>query len=386
MKIGLGIIGCGTIADVYLKNLTEKYRNVEVLAVSDIYFEKAQEAAKKYHVLKACTSEELLADPDIKIVLNLTIPAVHYSINKKILEAGKYVYCEKPLALKFSEAVELNEIAKSKGLMCVSAPDTFLGAGLQQCRAILEQNKIGKSFGFTANMTCAGHELWHPNPGFYYKTGGGPLFDMGPYYLTALVYLLGPIKAITCLSKAGRPIRNIKGIPTRTEIDTTYCALVEFHCGAIGTLMMSFDTWKTNLPLLEIYCTEGSLFCPDPNNFGGPVHIYRGERIRSIIDACNEPHPAKLFTMIDNMDKCIEEVPMAFPDTNENMRGLGVSDMAQAIIDNRPARLSGELSVHVVEALEAFTKSSNSLRRCELTTDVHQTEMMDSGWKLWEIN
>ena len=168
-KVGLGIIGCGTIADVYMTNLTQHFDQVEVLAVADLFAEKAKAAAEKFGIRKACTVEELLQDPEIEIVLDLTIPAAHYSVNKQVLEAGKHLYCEKPLALKYAEAEELVRIAREKDLMCVSAPDTFLGAGIQESRDVIDSGRIGSPVGFTANMTCAGHELWHPNPGFYYK-------------------------------------------------------------------------------------------------------------------------------------------------------------------------------------------------------------------------
>lgn len=171
----------------------------------------------------------MLADSQIQIVLNLTIPAAHYSVNKQILASGKHVYCEKPLAMAFSEAQELINMAAERQLMCVAAPDTFLGAEIQECRSILDSGKIGKPIGFTANMTCAGHELWHPNPGFYYKAGGGPMFDMGPYYLTALVYLLGPMKEIFCFAASGRPLRNILGKMTQTEIPTTYTGIIKLN-------------------------------------------------------------------------------------------------------------------------------------------------------------
>lgn len=226
--VGIGIIGCGTIAEVYMTNFRDHYRNVTLVAVADMFPEKAQQAAQKYGVPSACTVEELLAMDSVQIVLNLTIPAAHYSVNRQILEAGKHVYCEKPLALRFEEAGELLKLAAEKSLMCVSAPDTFLGAGIQQSRTVLDSGKIGTPIGFTANMTCAGHELWHPNPGFYYKAGGGPMFDMGPYYLTALVYLLGPIRRISCFAKKGRPVREILGQDMPSEVPTTYLPLFTF--------------------------------------------------------------------------------------------------------------------------------------------------------------
>ena len=387
-KVGLGVIGCGTIADVYLTNLTQHFEQVEVIAVADLYVEKAKQAAEKFGISKGCTVEELLADPAVQIVLDLTIPGAHYSVNKQILEAGKHAYCEKPLALKFEEAEELLKIAAEKGLMCVSAPDTFLGAGIQESKSILDSGKIGKPVAFSANMTCAGHELWHPNPGFYYKNGGGPMFDMGPYYLTALVYLLGPIRQISCFITSGRPVRNILGTDTPTEVPTTYTAIAEFVCGAIGTMTMSFDTWDTSLPCLEIYGTKGSLYCPDPDSFNGPVTVYDGSRLKGIVDAVTEPHPAKIIAMVTNQGSCKEQAEMEFPENPEhraNMRGLGVADMAQSIIDGRESRMSAEISLHVVEALNAFETSANTGTPYMMKTTCCSTQPMGKDWALWEI-
>lgn len=387
-RIGIGVIGCGTIADVYLTNITQHYKNVQLLAVADMFAEKAEGVAEKFHVPKACTVEELLADPQIQIVLNLTIPAAHYSVNKQILASGKHVYCEKPLAMTLSEAHELVTMAEQRQLMCVAAPDTFLGAGIQECRSLLDSGKIGKPIGFTANMTCAGHELWHPNPGFYYKAGGGPMFDMGPYYLTALVYLLGPIKEVFCFAASGRPLRNIMGKMTQTEIPTTYTGTIKFECGAIGTITMSFDTWKTSLPCLEVYGTEGSITVPDPNQFCGQIRFFNGNELSELVAEVAEPHPAKLFTMLEKQDTCEKDIVNEFPHSEEymtNMRGLGVSDMAQALLDHRETRMSAEMSLHVVEALNAFNRSADTGMPYVMTTTFSKTMPMGKDWKLWEV-
>ena len=387
-KIGIGVIGCGTIADVYLTNITQHYKNVQLLAVADMFAEKARGVAEKFHIPKACSVEELLADPEIQIVLNLTIPAAHYSVNKQILASGKHVYCEKPLAMTLSEANDLVSMAADRNLMCTAAPDTFLGSGIQECRSLLDFGRIGRPIGFTANLTCAGHELWHPNPGFYYKAGGGPMFDMGPYYLTALVYLLGPIKEVFCFATSGRPLRDILGKMTPTEIPTTYTGTIKFECGAIGTITMSFDTWKTSLPCLEIYGTEGSLTVPDPNQFGGPIRVFDGNELKHIVAAVTEPHPAKLFTMIEKQDTCEKEVENEVPHSEDsmlNMRGLGVSDMAQALLEQRPTRMSAEMSVHVVEALNAFNRSASTGVPYTMTTTFTKTLPMAKDWALWEI-
>lgn len=387
-KIGIGVIGCGTISDVYLTNITQHYENLDLIAVADMYMEKAKQTQEKYNVPKACTVEELLADENIQIVLNLTIPAAHYEVNMQILNAEKHLYCEKPLTLKFEDAIKVVESAKEKGLMAVSAPDTFLGAGAQTCRVLLEEGKIGTPIGFTANMICPGHELWHPAPGFYYKKGGGPMFDMGPYYITTLVTLLGPIKKIACFAITGRPLRNIFGELQESEVPTHYTAIVEFMCGAVGNVNMSFDVWNSELPCIEIYGSEGSISVPDPNMFGGSVKLYDGKKLEGIVGAVTEPHPAKIITMMTNKDACSTEQELLFvadPDPRGNMRGLGVSDMAQSLLDRRNSRMTSEISLHVVEALNAFAISAETNVVYEMKTTCQKPELMGRDWNLWEV-
>lgn len=387
-RIKIGIIGCGTISEVYMTNIRDHYHNLEMAAVADLYPEKAKAAAERFGVPVGCTVEELLNMPEIVLVVNLTIPAAHYSVNKQILEAGKHAYCEKPLALNVDEAKELVALAGEKGLMCVSAPDTFLGAGIQQSRDLIDSGAIGRPFGFTANLYTPGHELWHPNPGFYYQKGGGPLFDMGPYYLTALVYLLGPIKRISCFTTIGRKVRNILGTPKETEVDTTYTGIMEFACGAVGTVYMSLDTWDASLPLLEIYGTEGTLYVPDPNFFQGSVKLLDGKKLGAMVDAVTAPHPAKLITLMSHQKDGIEDVPMEFPhneNPQENFRGLGVSDMAQAILTGRPSRMNESVSLHVVEALCAFDQSAKTGQAYEMKTTCERTAPMEKDWALWEV-
>lgn len=387
-KIGIGIIGCGTISEVYIKNIVEHYKNLNLIACADLYIEKAQQAAEKFKIPRACTVEGLLAMEEIEIVLNLTIPAAHYQVNKQILNAGKHLYCEKPLTLDFEEAEEIIKLAKEKNRMAVSAPDTFLGAGAQTCRKLLDEGTIGKACGFTANMTCAGHELWHPAPGFYYKAGGGPMFDMGPYYLTTLVTLLGPIKKVACFTTSGRSERNILGTMEKAEVPTHYSGIVEFACGVVGNINMSFDVWDSSLPCLEIYGTKGSMSVPDPNTFGGQVTLYDGEKLEQIVAQESNPHPAKIIAMMTHKGECKKEQELLFAadaDPRGNMRGLGVSDMAQALLDGRESRLSSEISLHVVEALNAFEQSAKTNMVYEMKTTCERPAPMGEDWPLWEV-
>ena len=257
--LGIGVIGCGNISLTYLKNLTENYKNVEVVAVADMFPEKAVEAKEKFGVRKALSVEELLADPEVKLVVNLTIPAAHYEVNKQCLEAGKHVYCEKPLALSLDDANDLIALAESKGLYVTSAPDTYLGAGLMTCRKLIDEGKLGKITGFTANLVGHGSELWHPSPWHLYKKGGGPMLDMGPYYVAALVSLMGPIKQLFCFARCPEKQREIQDTMFDVEIDTTYTAVVEFANGAIGNINTSFDIWSSQQPCIEIYGTKGAI-------------------------------------------------------------------------------------------------------------------------------
>lgn len=387
-RIGIGVIGCGTIAEVYLNNIQNHYHNLRLIAVADLFPEKAAQAAARFGARKACTIDEMLADDDIRIIVNLTIPTAHYDLNKKALEAGKHVYCEKPLAMTYEEAGELVALAKEKHLMCVSAPDTFLGAGIQGCRKLIEDGTFGEAVSFMVSLSSPGHELWHPNPGFLYQKGGGPLFDMGPYYLTALVYLFGSIRRIFCFTTTGRPDRNILGKMTRTEVPTTYTGVVEMACGAVGNICMSLDTWDTTLPLLELYGTRGTIYAPDPNFFNGRIRFCNGDRIKASVEAVTGSYIDRLETMLRSQKSMTEEVPFVFPaakDERENMRGLGVSDMAQALLDNRNSRLSAELSLHVTEALCAFDKSAETGLPYVMETGYRPTEAMGSDWSLWEV-
>lgn len=387
--VGIGIIGCGTISDVYLTNITKHYHNVKIIACADMLFDKAEAAKEKYGLPKACTVEELLADPEVELVVNLTIPAAHYEINMKALNSGKHVYCEKPLALSTKEAKETVLLAKEKGLLACSAPDTFLGAGIQTCRKLLDEGRIGKPIGFTANMVAPGHELWHPAPEFYYKKGGGPMMDMGPYYITALVSLLGPVKRVSCMAKISRARRELQGTMMDVEVPTHYAGIMEFSCGVIGNINMSFDVWDSQLPGIEIYGTKGMVTVPDPNLFGGPVKAFDGMKLAELVKETQGPSFARLVKMITSTPQCRGDVPLAFPadeDPRCNMRGLGVSDMAQSLLTGRKSRLSGELSSHVAEVLTAFDKAAQEDRTLTMETSCERPAPMAGGLELWQVD
>jgi predicted dehydrogenase len=334
------MIGCGNISGIYLENLTNLFSNTELAACADLIAERAREAAQSYNVPRACSVEELLADPDIELVLNLTIPKAHAEVCLSALEAGKHVYTEKPLAIERKHGREVLEAAQASGLLVGGAPDTFLGGGIRTCRKLIDEGIIGETLSAAAFMTTPGHERWHPDPEFYYQKGGGPVLDMGPYYLSALVYLMGPIKRVTCFARASYPERTITSEPKcgqriPVEVSTHMSGALEFASGALGTIMMSFDVWGANLPFIEVYGSEGSLSVPDPNTFDGPVRL------------------------LEKNQEEWREIPLAFGYT-DNSRGLGVADMADAIVSGRKPRAGIDLTFHVLDIMEGLEDSVRS--------------------------
>jgi predicted dehydrogenase len=354
----VGIIGCGNISGIYFK-AGQTFRNIEIVAAADMLLERAQARAEEFGVSRACTVDELLADPEIEIVVNLTIPKAHASVCLAALEAGKHVHVEKPLAVNRQDGRRVLDLAQRKGLRVGAAPDTFLGAGLQTCRKLIDDGWIGEPVAATAFMLCHGHESWHPDPAFYYETGGGPMFDMGPYYLTALVALMGPVSRLTASTRVTFPERTITSAPKYGEkisVDTpTHIAgVMEFANGAIATLVTSFDVWAAQVPRIEIYGTHGSLSVPDPNTFGGPVLLRR---------------PGMKEWM---------EVPLSHGFA-ENSRGIGVADMAAAIENDRSHRASGELALHVLDLMEGFHDSAREGRHYSPVTTTPRPEPLPLG-------
>ncbi|MGB9587185.1 MAG: Gfo/Idh/MocA family protein, partial [Armatimonadota bacterium] len=273
----VGIVGCGAISGIYFQ-AGRTFEMLDIVACADLIRERAEAKAKEFGC-KAVTVEELLADPEIEIVLNLTIPNAHASIAQAAVEAGKSVHNEKPLTITREEGRKLLATAKEKGVRVGCAPDTFMGAGIQTCRKLIDDGVIGEPIAATAFMMCHGHEGWHPDPEFYYKVGGGPMFDMGPYYLTALVNLIGPVKRVSGSTRITFPERVIgsepkKGQVIKVDVPTHVAGLMEFANGAIGTIITSFDVWAAELPRIEIYGTKRTLSVPDPNGFGGPVRVF----------------------------------------------------------------------------------------------------------------
>lgn len=348
-KVKIGILGLGAISGIYLKNLSSVFRNVEILGIYDLIEEKAEKVQEEYHISKVYKNmEEMLDDPEIEIVLNLTRPLEHYHVTKSALLAGKHVYSEKPLATTFEEGKELVALAKERNLLLGGAPDTFLGAGIQTCKKIIDSGFIGRPIGAAAFMICHGHESWHPAPEFYYQTGGGPMMDMGPYYLTALVNLMGSVKGLTGIAKKNFEHRVITSEPLYgktidVEVPTHYNGILDFESGATATVTTTFDVYYTQQARFEIYGTEGTLIVPDPNTFGGPVKLLSGKE--------NE----------------YRDMPLLF-DYSENSRGLGLSNMADALRGLDGFRANGDQMLHVLEIMTGFEKSSSTGCYLEMET------------------
>ncbi len=346
-KTKIGIVGCGNISGAYLK-IAPTFDILETAAVADVLPDLARARAAEFGVPKACSVDDLLADPEIGIVVNLTPPAAHGDIGLRALEAGKSVYNEKPLAIRREDAQRMLALARERHLRVGCAPDTFMGAGLQTCRKLIDDGAIGRPLAATAFMLGRGPEPWHPNPEFFYQPGGGPMFDMGPYYLTALVSLLGPVRRVTGAAVASFAEREIgsgpkKGNRITVEIPTHITGVLEFASGAVGNLITSFDVWAHQLPRIEIYGSEGTLSVPDPNTFGGPVKLWKPET------------------------KAWEEMPL-LPLRAENSRSLGVADMAYALRSGRPHRASGALAYHVLDLMHSVHDAAREGRHIEMAS------------------
>lgn len=334
-KLTVGIVGCGNIAPAYVRGCAP-YDVIQVAACSDLDPARAEAFAAE-HGLAAMTPEALLADPAIDIVINLTIPKAHAQVSMTAVKAGKHLYSEKPLAITREAGRQILDAAAAAGVRVGCAPDTFLGGGLQTCRKLIDDGAIGEPVAAAAFLMSRGPESWHPNPKIFYERGAGPLFDMGPYYLTALVNLLGPVTRLTAMTRASFPERIATsearyGQKLPVEVATHSTGLLSFASGPIATMITSFDVHQHTLPRIEIYGAEGTLSVPDPNTFGGPVRLW-------------QPASGEW-----------QDVPLTHRD--DIGRGTGVADMAAAILNDRPHRASGALAYHVLDLMAAFDDAS----------------------------
>lgn len=353
----VGMVGVGNISGIYLQNLTETFKELELVAVCDLIKERALKAQEKWGVPKVYdTMQELFADEEIDIVLNLTRPYQHYEVSRQALLAGKHVYSEKPLGITFEEGKSLVALANEKGLWLGGAPDTFLGAGIQTARKLIDEGLLGELIGGRFCMAGHGMETWHPDPDFFYQVGGGPLFDMGPYYVTAATNLLGRVKKVYGYATISYPERLITSEPlngTKIKVNTpTHIeALLHFESGVNASILTSFDLYKANQPMIEIYGTKGTLTVPNPNNFSGDITFWDSERKET-------------------------SYPMAF-DYTENSRGLGLADMAKAIETGRRGRTTYRQTLHTLEIMDGILKSAQSGAPVDITSDYEREAPMD---------
>jgi predicted dehydrogenase len=349
--VRVGLVGCGKISEAYLR---PGYPEVRYVACADLIEARAQATAAA-HGLRAMPVGDLLSDPGIDVVCNLTVPRAHAEVGLAALKAGKHVYLEKPLGLDRAEGAALLDLAEGSGLGVGCAPDTFLGAGLQTCRRVIDEGRIGAPTAAMAHMVNHGHEHWHPDPAFYYQRGGGPLFDMGPYYLTALVSLLGPIRRVAAAWNGEGVERTVRagaraGEVLPVEVPTHVAGVLEFTAGTVATLVTSFDVWQSALPCLEIHGTEASLSLPDPNTFAGPVRLF----------------PAGATEW--------EDVPIDGFEVHQ--RGIGLANLAASLWGTGPNRASGQLAYHVLDTMVALVESGREGGHVELGSRVERPSPM----------
>lgn len=366
-KLTIGIIGCGVISNTYIKEMKRLYSDVlYIKAVAARRYENAVKTAEKYKIPFAYTVDELLNDEEIKLVVDLTPPAQHAEINMKILKAGKHLFTEKPFAIEMDDALTILSYAKEHGLYVGSAPDVFLTAPQQNSRLAVDSGLIGKPLYATVNMISCGVEHWHANPFFYYQYGGGPLYDMAPYYFSALINILGPIKEVWAAQGKAYEKRLITAAPhegeyIEVEVPTHFSGVLTMASGLIVSMNMSFDIYKSTLPMLEIYGSEGSISIPNPDLTNGKPRIWR----KNDVLTRNGPNTH------------LVPAPAEYKSVARYTRGTGVAEMARAIMSGRPNRASGDLAVHTLEAIIKLIRSAQTGEKYILETNIERPEPMD---------
>ena len=355
--LGVGVIGCGNISTAYF-TLAPLFRGIEMRACADINMDAARARAKEFG-LRAETVEELLGDDAVDIVVNLTVPAVHYEVSRQALDAGKHVYSEKPFVLSVKEGLDLKKRAERKKLRVGSAPDTFLGGAHQLARHLIDSGKVGRITSGTCYVMSHGMEHWHPNPDFFFQPGAGPVLDVGPYYVSDLIQLIGPVSRVAAISSIPAKERTITSKPRAGEkipvnTPTTIHAVLEFVDGAVVTLNASWDVWKHGHAPIELYGEEGTIFVPDPNFFGGEVrYTKRGDAVKKLpkwdhpLAVPNQKHATGMMA---------------------NYRTAGLADMALAIMEGRPHRCSMEAALHAIEVMTGVLKSGETGRFVAMQT------------------
>ena len=378
----VGILGCGVISRTYVADMKAFFPQLRVVACADVDLALAQKLAREFDIPRACVTEELFKDDEVEIIVNLTPPQLHVALDRQIIAAGKHLFSEKPFAQSVSAAREIVALAQKAGVRVGCAPDTFLSSGLQSVRWYLDRGLIGKPFFVTANMTTFGYETWHPNPAPFYKPGSGPLYDMAPYYLSAIVSLLGPIQSVAAFGARGLEKRRLyvgerAGTELEPEIPTHYTAILKLKSGVVANLNVSFDIYRSNLPMFEIYGDGGTLAYPDPNFGGSAPRVYRKEQYLDPLLRDTDEARARKETFY--------ELPELFPRPKDYSRGIGVLDLARAIETGGENRASGALAVHVTEAIEGLIASAERGAFYEMRTDCRIPEPLEPGMALGEI-
>ena len=368
-QVKLGIVGCGNISDAYLRG-GARSRLVAVKAVADLVPEAAASKAQEYDVA-AVSFERMLEDPEIAIVINLTVPLAHAEVSQRVIAAGKHVYSEKPFAATFAEGRELATAARARGVRLGSAPDTFFGAGHQVARRAVDEGRIGRVVGGAVCFAGPGMESWHPNLCFFFKRGGGPVLDVGCYPITQLVNCLGPVESVVAHASRAQETRTVTSEPRRgeviqVEVPTTVNGVLAFANGANVALTVSWDIWKHNRLPIELYGIAGSLLNPDPNFFGGPTRV--SERAGEWRELPLDEHPFGKPTRKNNAGAEVADYRM-----------VGVLDMACAIAQGRPHRANGDLALHVLEVMESLERSSVEARQIRMETSCERPEPVPLG-------
>jgi len=360
-RVKVGVIGCGNISAKYLHSLTEVFKHVEVVAVTDLLRGNAELRARQFGIDCVCGSmEKLIAMDEVEIAIILTAPGQHFAVAKASLAAKKHTYIEKPLSLHIDDGAKLLAIAHENGVMVSGAPDTILGAGIQTAKKLIDDGWIGKPIAAISHILTGGPESWHPNPAFLYHKGAGPLFDVAPYYVAGLTYLLGPVSSVMCSSKKTwerRPITSqpLYGAMIDVEVPTYLVGILTMDNGVLCTIHHSFDVSHTKLDnSVEIYGTNGTLVVPTPCSFSGDL-LYRG-----------------------NQDAEWSRISPLFP-YRSDCRGIGVADMAEALLQNRAPRISAEFVYHTLEVLQQLETSAAHNQSRAVESRFSGTPLMDSS-------
>lgn len=360
-KLGIGVIGCGNISAAYMR-LAPLFSGIEMRACADLDAQAARARAEEFGI-EALSIEGLLAADNIDIIVNLTVPNAHFEVSKRALEAGKHVYSEKPFVLSLEEGQALKALAEARGLRVGSAPDTFLGGTHQLARHLVDSEAVGRITSGTCFVQSPGMEMWHPNPDFFFKPGGGPVLDLGPYYISNLVQMLGPVARVAALSSAGSEFRTITSQPRagekiKVETPTTIHAIMQFASGAQITYVSSWDVWQHGHAPMELYGQSGTLHVPDPNFFGGELRMTQKDAFVNV--SAPWAHP----------------FGVANDEGRANYRGAGLADMAQGILAGRAHRCSLDFALHVVDVMTAILAAGAEKRVIELTTSCARPEAL----------